>query len=64
MSAEDPEEAQDRDRAAEEALGRDLERDRGPAEEKHQGLLNSFRVGSDGGDGRLPIGVLEQRLLF
>jgi hypothetical protein len=42
--AVDPEGAQDRDRVEEEALGRDLERDRGPAEGKRQGLLNSFRL--------------------
>jgi hypothetical protein len=40
----DPEGAQDRDLAAEEALGRDLERDRGPAEGKRQDLVNSFRL--------------------
>ena len=44
MSVADPEEAQDRDRAAEEALGRGLERDRGPAEGKRQDLVNSFRL--------------------
>ena len=36
--------ALDLDRVEEEALGRDLERDRGPAEGKRQGLLNSFRL--------------------
>ena len=40
----DPEGAQDLDRAEEEALGQDLERDRGPAEEKRQDLVNSFRL--------------------
>jgi hypothetical protein len=44
VSAEDPEEAQDRDRAAEEAVGRALERDRGPAEGKREDLVNSFRL--------------------
>jgi len=44
VPAEDPEEAQDRDRAAEEALGRDLERDRGPVEGRRQDLVNSFRL--------------------
>jgi hypothetical protein len=43
-SAEDPEEAQDRDRAAEEALGWDLERDRGRAEGRRQDLVNSFQL--------------------
>jgi hypothetical protein len=38
----DPEGARDRDQAVEEALGRDLERDQGRAEEKRQGLLYSF----------------------
>jgi len=42
--AEDPEEAQDRDRGAEEALGRDQERDQGPVEGKRQELANSFRL--------------------
>jgi hypothetical protein len=42
--AEDPEEAQDQDRGAEEALGRDQERDRGPVEGKRQELANSFRL--------------------
>jgi hypothetical protein len=45
VSVEDPEGAQDRDRAAEDALGQDLERDRGPAEGKRQDLVNSFRLG-------------------
>jgi hypothetical protein len=40
----DPEGAQDQDRAAEEALGRGLERDRGPAEGIRQDLVNSFRL--------------------
>jgi hypothetical protein len=40
----DPEGAQDRDRAAEEALGRDPERDRGPAEGRRRELVNSFRL--------------------
>ena len=44
MSVADPEEAQDRDRAAEEALGQDLERDLGPAEGKRQELVNSFQL--------------------
>ena len=42
--AEDPEEARDRDRGAEEALDRDPERDRGPVEGKRQDLANSFRL--------------------
>ena len=44
MSAEEPEVVPDRDRAVEEGLGRDLERDRGPAEGKRQYLVNSFRL--------------------
>ena len=44
VSAADPEVAQARDRGAEEGLGRDLERDRGPAEGKRQDLVNSFRL--------------------
>jgi hypothetical protein len=40
----DSEGAQDQDRAAEEALGRDLERDRDPAEGRRQDLVNSFRL--------------------
>ena len=44
VSVAAPEGAQDRDRAVEEALGRDLERGRGPAEGKRQGLVNSFRL--------------------
>ena len=44
VSAADPEEAQDRDRAAEEAQGLDLERDRGPAEGRRQDLVSSFRL--------------------
>ena len=52
MRAEDREGAQDRDRAAEEAPGRDLERDRGRAVGRRQDLVNSFRLevlqGTDG----------------
>ena len=52
MPAEDREGAQDRDRAAEEALGRDPERDRGPAVGRRQDLVSSFRLevpqGTDG----------------
>jgi hypothetical protein len=44
VSAEGPEGAQDRDRAAEEAPGRDLELDRGPAEGIRQDLVSSFRL--------------------
>jgi hypothetical protein len=44
VSAEDPEVVPDRDRAAEEGLGRDPERDRGRAEGKRQDLVNSFQL--------------------
>jgi len=44
VSAEGPEGAQDRDRAAEEAPGRDLELDRGPAEGIRQDLVSSVRL--------------------
>jgi hypothetical protein len=42
--AVDPAGARDRDRAVEEALGRDLERDQGRAEGKRQDLVSSFRL--------------------
>ena len=44
VPAEDPEGAQDRDRAAEEGLDQDLERGRGPAEARRQDLVSSFRL--------------------
>ena len=44
MSAKDPEGAQDRDWAAEEAPGRDLELDRVPAEGIRRDLMSSFRL--------------------
>ena len=44
MWAEDPEGARDRDQEAGEALGRDLEQDRDPAEGERQDLVNSFQL--------------------
>jgi hypothetical protein len=44
VSVVDPEGTQARDRVAEEAMGQDRERDRGPVEGKRQDLVNSFQL--------------------